>query len=78
VLIDYANRPELAIDAQQLLTRPIGLVSHQQRPFLLAAYTAERAIATDILQTLSDNNFTAVMVDSRSVILLTPTVAVLD
>ncbi|NJN87830.1 MAG: hypothetical protein HC881_17950 [Leptolyngbyaceae cyanobacterium SL_7_1] len=78
VLIDYANRPEVAIDAHQLLTRPIGLVAYQQRPFLLAVYTPDRAIATDILQTLSDNNFTAVLVDSRSAILLTPTVAVLD
>lgn len=76
VLVDYANRPEVAIEVQQLLSRPIGLVSYQQRPFLLAIHTDDAAIASDILKTLSDQNLTAVIVDSRSAVLLTPVVAV--
>lgn len=74
VLVDYANRPEVAAAVRQLLARDIGLVSYAQRPYLLAAYTTDPAVANSILQTLSSGNFAAMIVDSRSAILLTRSV----
>jgi hypothetical protein len=76
VLVDYSNRPETAIELQQLLSRQIGLVSYGQRPYLLAVYTADAAVANSTLQSLSDRNFTALIIDSRRAVLLTPAVAV--
>jgi cell division septation protein DedD len=76
VLVDYFNRPETAIELQQLLSRQIGLVSYGQRPYLLAVYTTDAAVANSTLQSLSDRNFTALIIDSRRAVLLTPAVAV--
>jgi len=53
----------------------VGLVAYAQRPYLLAAYTPDLAAANTLLQTLSGRNFTALIVDGRSTILLTPVVA---
>ncbi len=71
VLVSYFNRPEVAADLQQALGSDVGLVAYGQRPYLLAAYTADLAAANAVLQTLSDRNFLAMMVDSRRVMLLT-------
>jgi hypothetical protein len=75
VLVDYSNRPEVAADVQKLLSRQIGLVSYQQRPYLLAVHTDDAMVASSILQTLSDRNFTALIIDSRRAVLLSPSVA---
>ncbi|GAB4372914.1 MAG: hypothetical protein Kow00121_15670 [Elainellaceae cyanobacterium] len=74
VLVYYFNRPEVAADVRQVTQQPVGLVSYEQRPFLLAAYTPDPAVAASVLQSLSDRGFTAVMVDGRRTILLTPAV----
>lgn len=74
VLVNYANRPEVAADVRQVTSQPVGLVSYNQRPFLLAAYTTDPAAATAVLQSLNDRGFNAIIIDSRSAILLTPTV----
>lgn len=78
VLVDYANRPEVAIELQQVLSRDVGLVAYGQRPYLLAIQTPDLAAANQVLQTLTRQNFTALLVDSQSAILLTPVVATLD
>lgn len=75
VLVDYFNRPEVALDVQQVLSQPVGLVVYRQRPYLLVRQTADASTAGTILQTLSDQNFSAVVVDSRQVVVLTPQVA---
>lgn len=75
VLVDYFNRPEVATDVQQTLGGQVGLVSYGQRPYLLALHTSDVAVANSVLQQLSDRNFLALVVDSRRVVLLTPTVA---
>lgn len=75
VLVDYFNRPEVATDVQQALGGQVGLVSYGQRPYLLALHTSDVAVANSVLQQLSDRNFLALVVDSRRVVLLTPTVA---
>jgi hypothetical protein len=74
VLVHYFNRPEVAADVSQVTSQPVGLVAYEQRPFLLAAYTTDASAAATILQSLSERGFTAVIVDSRRAILLTPSV----
>lgn len=74
VVVNYFNRPEVATDVHQITTREVGLVSFQQRPYLLAAHTTDANVASAILKQLSDRGFTAAIVDSRQVILLTPAV----
>lgn len=74
ILVYYFNRPEVAADVQQVTQQPVGLVSYEQRPFLLATHTTDSATAASVLQALSDRGFTAVMVDGRRAILLTPAV----
>ncbi|MDX2216424.1 MAG: hypothetical protein SFY66_24380 [Oculatellaceae cyanobacterium bins.114] len=76
VLVDYANRPEVASQLQQVVTSPVGLVSYEQRPYLLATYTSDLTTAATLLRTLSDRNFSAVIVDSRRAVLLTPQVVI--
>ncbi|MBD2090309.1 hypothetical protein H6F67_10635 [Microcoleus sp. FACHB-1515] len=78
VLVDYANRPEVAIEVRQVLSRDVGLVAYGQRPYLLAIQTPDLAAANQVLQILTRQNFTALLVDSQSAILLTPVVAKLD
>jgi hypothetical protein len=74
VLVNYANRPEVAADVYQVTSQPVGLVSYNQRPFLMAVHTTDPATATAVLQSLNDRGFTAILIDSRSAILLTPAV----
>lgn len=75
VIVNYNNRPEVASQVQQALDRDIGLASYRQRPYLLAVHTSNRSIANAVLQRLSDRGFSATIVDSRRVILLTPVVS---
>ncbi|MEM8546247.1 MAG: hypothetical protein AAGF66_19900 [Cyanobacteria bacterium P01_H01_bin.119] len=75
VLVDYFNQPEVAFDLQQSIEQPIGLVVYRQRPYLLVSQTTDVASAGETLQMLSDQNFTAVLVDGRQVVVLTPQVA---
>jgi hypothetical protein len=70
VLVSYFNRPELAGQVQQALSKEVGLVSYGQRPYLLAIQTKDQAIAHSTLQKLSDRGFWAMVVDSRRVTLL--------
>lgn len=75
VLVDYLNQPELATKVQQVLGRPVGVVSYGQRPYLLALYTTDQNAASVTLQTLSERGFWTTLVDSRRVILLRQSVA---
>lgn len=76
VLVEYGDRPEVAAQLRQVTTNPVGLVAYQQRPYLLAVYTNDLSTAASLLQTLSDRNFSAMLVDGRRAVLLTPRVAV--
>ena len=75
VLVNYADRPEVANELSQAIDHSVGLAVYNQRPYLLAIQTADRAAATALLKTLNDRGFTAQIVDSRRVMLLTPAVA---
>nr|WP_290223235.1 hypothetical protein [Trichocoleus desertorum] len=74
VLVDYFEQPEIAIQVRQILSQNVGLVSYGQRPYLLAGYTTNQTTANATLQTLSDRGFWVMLVDSRRVVLLKPTV----
>ena len=76
VLVDYRNRPEVALQAQRLLGKAVGLAAYGQRPYLLAGYTQNPDDAREVLQTLSDRGFWVMLVDSRRVVVLKPTVTV--
>ncbi|MEC4850996.1 MAG: hypothetical protein SAJ12_08290 [Jaaginema sp. PMC 1079.18] len=74
VLVDFFNQPEIAAQVQQTVGQTVGLASYFSRPYLLAIYTPDEAIANATLRRLSEMGFGAVLVDSRRVILLSPTV----
>ncbi|MEP0920571.1 hypothetical protein [Leptolyngbya sp. ST-U4] len=75
VVVNYFNRPEVALDMQQFTDGDVGLVAFEQRPYLLVAYTPDPAAASAVLRSLTERGFTASIVDSRRAILLTPAVA---
>jgi hypothetical protein len=76
ILVDYFNNPQVAAELQQILRSNIGLVSYQQRPYLLAEFTSNQNTAKKVLQTLSDRGFWVFMVNAPQVILLRSQVAV--
>ncbi|MBD2096090.1 hypothetical protein H6F90_13155 [Trichocoleus sp. FACHB-591] len=76
VLVDYFDQPEIAAQVRQLLSQDVGLVSYGQKPYLLAGYTINQSAANATLQTLSDRGFWVMLVDSRRVVLLKPTVMI--
>lgn len=71
VLVSYFNRPEVAADVRKVTNRNVGLVSFEQRPYLLAAHGANASSASSVLSKLTQAGLTAVLVDSRGVVLLT-------
>ena len=75
VLVDYGNNPEVAKQLQQTLNQPVGLAVYEQRPFLLAVQSPDAEVATEVLQTLSNNRYGAFLVDSSEVVLISPGVA---
>lgn len=70
VLVDYRNRPEVALDIQQTIGQPVGLVAYRQNPYLLALQTSDLQAASTMLQRLSDRDLATMIVDSRQVVLL--------
>jgi len=76
VIVNHNNRPEVATQIQRVLNRNIGLASFEQRPYLLAVHTSDRAVADSVLQKLSDRGFNARLVRSDRVTLLTPVVQI--
>jgi hypothetical protein len=70
VLVNYYNRPEVALQLQQTLGRPVGLVSYAQRPYLLASYTTDQNNATALLGQLSGQGYVVTIVDGRRAVLL--------
>jgi hypothetical protein len=74
VLVSYFDRPEIAADVRKLTNRNVGLVSFEQRPYLLAAHGTNSNSASAVLNKLTQEGFVAVLVDSRGVVLLTANV----
>lgn len=70
VLVDYFNKPEVAAQVRRIVGKDVGLVSYDQRPYLLAVYTNSQRQASSLLRELSDRGFSSMVVDSRRVTLL--------
>ncbi|MEM9904173.1 MAG: hypothetical protein AAF921_04025 [Cyanobacteria bacterium P01_D01_bin.44] len=70
VLIDYADQPDIASSVQQTLGHSVGLAVYRERPYLLALTTTDSAAAADLLQTLTGENYSAILVDGEQVIRL--------
>ncbi|MGB3516320.1 MAG: hypothetical protein WBA43_07685, partial [Elainellaceae cyanobacterium] len=77
VLVRYFNRPELAAQLQSQLNASVGLAVYEQQPYLLVFYSPDAATAGQVLQRLGQQ-FSVVMVDSRQVVVLSPTVSVAE
>lgn len=75
VLVDYFDRPEIAVQLQQVVGAEIGLAAYGRRPYLLVRYTDDEDRANSTLQALSEGGFLAMVVDSRQVVVLSPVVA---
>jgi hypothetical protein len=71
VLVSYFNRPEVAADVRKVTNRNVGLVSFEQRPYLLAAYGSDRNSAEAVLNKLRQDDFVVTLVDSQGVVVLT-------
>ena len=71
VLVDYFSNPDLAYQLQNLLGRKIGLVAYFARPYLLIEYTSRQVEANATASSLSQRGFSAAVVDSRQVTVLT-------
>ncbi|MDB9313038.1 hypothetical protein PN462_07985 [Spirulina sp. CS-785/01] len=78
VLVNYFNNPQIAQQVETTIDQEVGLVVYFGRPYLLATYTDNVETASGILQELSDRGFSAMMVNSERVILLTPQVQLSD
>ena len=76
VLVHYSNQPEIASAVQAILNAPVGLAAYEQQPYLLVAYSTDATVAGQVMQGLSDRQFSAFIVNSRQVVVLTPSVAV--
>ncbi|MEB3229655.1 MAG: hypothetical protein VKJ64_01495 [Leptolyngbyaceae bacterium] len=74
VLVDYADRPDVAIALQSTLGTTVGVAVYRQAPYLLATYSADAVTAGTVLTQLATANFNAILVDSRQVIRMVPAV----
>ncbi len=72
VLVDYKNQPELARQVQNLLGTPVGWVTFEGKPYLLALSSRDQEEAAATLMSLSDRGFSVLLVNARQVRLLTP------
>ena len=71
VIVDYAERPEVAVELQRILARDIGLVSYGEKSFLLITYTENINDAAQSLKRLSDRGFLTYLVNSNRLIIIT-------
>ncbi|MEO0458079.1 MAG: hypothetical protein AAF152_16065 [Cyanobacteria bacterium P01_A01_bin.114] len=74
VLVDYGEQPEIAESVQQTLGQSVGLAVYRQQPYLLALTTTDSTAAADLLQTLTSENYSAILVDGEGVIRLVSSV----
>lgn len=76
ILVDYADRTDIAIAVQSELGESVGLAVYRQTPYLIALQSDDVEDAGQVLRQLIEADFDALMVDSRQVVLMTPVVSV--
>ncbi len=70
VLVNYNNRPEVAVQLGQALNQSIGVAAYQERPYLYVMQTGEMSAANAVVKLLTDRGFLAMRVESKSVVVL--------
>ena len=76
ILVDYADRTDIAIAVQTELGESVGLAVYRQTPYLIALQSDDFKDAGEVLRQLIEADLNALVVDSRQVVLMTPAVAV--
>jgi hypothetical protein len=70
VLVNYNNRPEVAVQLSQVLNQTIGVAAYGERPYLYVMQTGEMAAANAVVKLLNDRGFLALRVEAKSVVVL--------
>lgn len=70
VLVNYNNRPEVAVQLGQVLNQAIGVAAYEERPYLYVMQTGEMSAANAVVKLLNDRGFLAMRVEAKSVVLL--------
>ncbi len=72
VLVNYNNRPDVAVQLGQVLSQDVGVAVYGERPYLFVMQTGEMTAANAVVKLLSDRGFLALQVEAKSVMLLRP------
>ncbi len=75
VLVDYQYDPETALAIQEQIGQAVGLAVHNQRSYLLIAYSPGIEGAASTINVLTGYGISGFIVDSREVVMLTPAIA---
>ena len=70
VLVNYNNRPDVAVQLGQVLNQNIGVAVYGERSYLFVMQTGEMAAANAVVKLLNDRGFMALRVEARSVVVL--------
>lgn len=71
VLVDYGNQTAVVNQVRQVTQVPVGLATYGQRPYLVARFTPQGALAVETLTHLSRAGLRAILVEGNEVTLLT-------
>ncbi len=74
VLVNYNNRPDVAVQLGQVLSQDVGVAVYGERPYLFVVQTGEMTAANAVVKLLSDRGFLALRVEAKSVVVLRPVV----
>ena len=74
VLVNYNNRPNVAVQLGQVLSQDIGVAIYGERPYLFVIQTGEMSAANAVVKLLNDRGFLALRVEAKSVVVLRPVV----
>ena len=72
VLVNYNNRPDVAVQLGQVLSQDVGVAVYGERPYLFVMQTGETSAANAVVKLLNDRGFLALRVEAKSVVLLRP------
>lgn len=74
VLVNYNNRPDVAVQLGQVLNQDVGVAVYGERPYLFVIQTGEMSAANAVVKLLNDRGFLALRVEAKSVVLLRPVI----
>ncbi|MCY7407184.1 MAG: hypothetical protein LH631_07350 [Alkalinema sp. CAN_BIN05] len=74
VLVNYNNRPDVAVQLGQVLNQDVGVAVYGERPYLFVMQTGEMTAANAVVKLLNDRGFLALRVEAKSVVVLRPVV----